>query len=75
MQNNDLKTTRQYSDHETVPKAMEGTLVFTMLDLVEVVRMYEARLKEINPYVRNITYDVRDLHNYIDHLTDMCALV
>ncbi|EPZ37050.1 hypothetical protein ROZALSC1DRAFT_29616 [Rozella allomycis CSF55] len=37
--------------------------------------MYEYRLKDINPYVKNITYDVRDLHNYIDHLEECCALV
>jgi hypothetical protein len=37
--------------------------------------LYENRLRELNPSVRNITYDVNDLNNYIDHLGDFCALV
>ena len=37
--------------------------------------MYENRLKELNPSVRNITYDVKDLHAYVDHLGDLCALM
>lgn len=41
----------------------------------EVVKMYEKRLKEINPTIQNITYSVQDLHKYIDHLGDICALV
>lgn len=37
--------------------------------------MYEARLKELNPGVTNITYDVADLFAYIDSLTDLSMLV
>ena len=37
--------------------------------------MYERRLQELNPNVKNITYDVNDLYSYIDHMGDMCALV
>ena len=40
-----------------------------------VIKMYEKRLQELNPTVQNITYDVKNLHAYIDHLTDLCALV
>lgn len=36
---------------------------------------YEEHLKRINPTIRNITYDVKDLNNYIDHLPDLSALV
>lgn len=58
------KSTRTFSDHNTVAEAME-----------EVLRMYEKRLKELNPTVQNITYNVKDLHNYVDNLGDLCALV
>ena len=37
--------------------------------------MYENRLKELNPEVRNITYEIQDLKNYINSLGDICALV
>lgn len=36
--------------------------------------MYEKKLQELNPHVRNITYDVHDLHKYLDLMTDLCAL-
>lgn len=37
--------------------------------------MYEHKLKELNPSVQNITYDISDLYNYIDNLHDICGLV
>jgi hypothetical protein len=65
--------------------AMEGTQIdkLPMLPIdalfnfwfPEIIKLYEKRLKELNPSVPNITYDVKDLNNYIDHLTELCALV
>lgn len=40
-----------------------------------VVKMYEHKLKELNPAVQNITYDISDLYNFIDSLHDLCALM
>ncbi|KAL8264037.1 hypothetical protein R6Q59_022167 [Mikania micrantha] len=37
--------------------------------------LYERKLKELNPAMRNITYDIEDLYNFIDGLTDLSALV
>ncbi|XP_041016930.1 enhancer of rudimentary homolog isoform X4 [Juglans microcarpa x Juglans regia] len=37
--------------------------------------LYERKLKELNPALRNITYDIADLYNFIDGLADMSALV
>ena len=37
--------------------------------------MYEHKLKELNPAIKNITYDVSDLYKYIDNLHDICGLV
>jgi len=40
-----------------------------------IVKMYEHKLKELNPSVKNITYDISDLNNFLDSLQDICALV
>ena len=37
--------------------------------------MYEHKLKELNPSIQQITYDVTDLYKYIDNLHDICGLV
>jgi hypothetical protein len=37
--------------------------------------MFEKRLKEIYPNLKDITYDISDLYNYIDALADLSALV
>lgn len=36
---------------------------------------YERKIRNINPMVRNLTYDISDLYNFIDGLTDISALV
>lgn len=40
-----------------------------------VCQMFEKRLKEIYPNLKDITYDISDLYNYIDALADLSALV
>lgn len=47
-----------------MPKAMEA-----------VTKMYENYLKTINPGVRNISYDIKNLYTYIDRLPEMAAMV
>ncbi|KAK4485838.1 hypothetical protein RD792_008485 [Penstemon davidsonii] len=37
--------------------------------------LYERKIKELNPAIRNMTYDISDLYNFIDGLTDLSALV
>lgn len=37
--------------------------------------LYERKIRNINPMVRNLTYDIGDLYNFIDGLTDISALV
>lgn len=37
--------------------------------------LYERKLRELSPAMRNITYDIEDLYNFIDGLADMSALV
>mmetsp|Transcript_41508 Transcript_41508/g.50310 ORF Transcript_41508/g.50310 Transcript_41508/m.50310 type:complete len:104 (+) Transcript_41508:146-457(+) len=64
LQQTPSKASRTFMDYEDIPHAMDG-----------VCQMFEKRLKELNPQVRNITYDIDDLYNYIDQLADMSALV
>jgi hypothetical protein len=58
------KTTRSFSDYESVDQAMDG-----------VCQLFEARLKQLNPERRKITYDISDLFGYIDGLYDLACLV
>jgi hypothetical protein len=37
--------------------------------------MYERKVKELNPAIRNLSYDITDLYNFIDGLADLSALV
>jgi hypothetical protein len=52
---------------------MDFATVGTALDAI--VKMYEHKLKELNPQVQNITYDINDLYRFLDSLHDVCALV
>jgi hypothetical protein len=58
------KASRTFSDHGTVPAAMDA-----------VCNLFEKRLKELNPQMRNITYDINDLYAYVDSIPDLSALV
>ncbi|EOY29315.1 Enhancer of rudimentary protein [Theobroma cacao] len=55
--------------------------VFSFMELMRhrlangICGLYERKLKELNPAIRNITYDIGDLYNFIDGLADMSALV
>ena len=37
--------------------------------------LYEKELKALNPQVRNITYDISDLYQFLDHLGDLSCFV
>ncbi|CAG2168098.1 unnamed protein product [Oppiella nova] len=56
--------TRTYSDFESVNDAMEG-----------VCHIYEQHLKRTNPDTPSITYDISQLFDFIDGLTDLSCLV
>ncbi|CAN0860616.1 Enhancer of rudimentary homolog [Linum grandiflorum] len=64
MQASPNRASRTFMDYGSVSQAMEG-----------ICGIYERKLKEINPAVRNISYDIADLYNFIDGLADMSALV
>ena len=76
--------TRTYIDFPSVPEALDGyflaninilILCRSFNFLIAVVKLYEHKLKELNPTIPQITYDIKDLHNYIDSVHDMCALM
>jgi len=56
--------TRSYMEFPTVNAAMDA-----------LVKMYEHKLKELNPSVAHITYDVSDLFNFLDSLSELVGLV
>ena len=58
------ENSKQWAEFNSVPKAMEG-----------IIRMYENYLQKINPSVKNITYDIKNLFNYIDRLPECAAMV
>ena len=43
--------------------------------LAGVCRLFEARLKEMKPNMRQIAYDISDLFQFIDSLPDLAAMV
>ncbi|XP_021758024.1 enhancer of rudimentary homolog [Chenopodium quinoa] len=64
MQTSQNRSTRTFMDYESISQAMDG-----------ICALYERKLKEINPALRNISYDIGDLYNFIDGLADLSALV
>lgn len=56
--------TRSYLEFPTVPAAMDA-----------LVKMYEHKLKELNPATAHITYDISDLYNFLESLKELVGLV
>ncbi|XP_004498795.1 enhancer of rudimentary homolog [Cicer arietinum] len=64
MQTSQNRATRTFMDYASISQAMDG-----------ICALYEKKLKELNPAIRNLSYDIMDLYNFIDGLADMSALV
>eukprot|EP00803_Ostreobium_quekettii_P000934 evm.model.scf_414EXC.2 EVM.evm.TU.scf_414EXC.2 scf_414EXC:12463-16251(-) len=58
------KATRTYLDYESVPLAMDG-----------LINLFEKKLRELNPSIRSLTYDINDLYQFMDDMEDISALV
>jgi hypothetical protein len=56
--------TRGYMDFPNQSAAMDA-----------LIKMYETKLRELNPQIKHITYDVSDLLKFLDTLTDLVAMV
>ncbi|GAB5030865.1 enhancer of rudimentary homolog [Nannochloropsis oceanica] len=59
-----VAASRTFFDFPTVYEAMD-----------EVVKMYEKQLKQLNPTIPHITYDISHLLRFVDDLADISALV
>merc|ERR1711959_577649 len=55
---------RTYRDFETVRMALDGICI-----------MFEKKLKELNPNIKNIEYQVDDLYRFIDSFSEIVALI
>ena len=64
IQHSNAYESRTYIDFASVGAAMDA-----------LVKMYEHKLKELNPKVQHITYDIADLYNFLDGLYDIVGLV
>ena len=45
------------------------------MEMSGICGLYERKIRDINPMIPNITYDITDLYNFIDGLADISALV
>ncbi|CAI9730372.1 enhancer of rudimentary homolog [Octopus vulgaris] len=64
IQPNPKPETRTYSDYESLTDCLEG-----------ICKIYEEHLKRMNPACPSITYDISQLFDFIDELTDLSCLV
>eukprot|EP00614_Pseudopedinella_elastica_P033252 CAMPEP_0172643966 /NCGR_PEP_ID=MMETSP1068-20121228/238962_1 /TAXON_ID=35684 /ORGANISM="Pseudopedinella elastica, Strain CCMP716" /LENGTH=107 /DNA_ID=CAMNT_0013458143 /DNA_START=9 /DNA_END=332 /DNA_ORIENTATION=- len=55
---------KTFTSHPTFDSAVDA-----------IISMYEAKLKELNPTLPHIQYDIGDLNAYIDTMTDLTAMV
>jgi hypothetical protein len=69
------KSSRTFSDHDTVAQAIDCTRPLPKANSIVFIAGYEKRLKELNPSVRNLRYETRDLMSFIDNLPDLGILM
>ncbi|OWA54212.1 putative Enhancer of rudimentary-like protein [Hypsibius exemplaris] len=55
---------RTYCDYENEDECLEG-----------ICRIFELNLRKSMPGEGSITYDIRDLYDFIDRLEDICVMV
>lgn len=48
---------------------------YVVFSFPDIIMSFEARLKDMNPRQRQLTYNLPELLDYIDSLTDISALV
>eukprot|EP00919_Chromeraceae_sp_WS-2016_P000392 GHVR01001012.1.p1 GENE.GHVR01001012.1~~GHVR01001012.1.p1 ORF type:complete len:108 (+),score=11.92 GHVR01001012.1:17-340(+) len=54
---------RSYLDYESLGEAFDG-----------ICQLYEQGLKGVNPQIRNVTYDLNQLFEYLDNMYDLSLL-
>lgn len=53
----------------------ESTLINYLFTIIGVCKIYEEHLKRRNPNTPTITYDISQLFDFVDQLTDLSCLV
>ncbi|PIK53090.1 putative enhancer of rudimentary-like [Apostichopus japonicus] len=56
--------TRTYADYNTVDECTDG-----------ICKLFEEHLKKRHPHSPSITYDISELYDFIDSLTDLSCLI
>jgi hypothetical protein len=74
IQTNGDPRSRTFEHFERISESVERKIFYPTLSK-DVIKIYEIRLRELNPHVPNISYDVSDLHKYIDALPELGTLV
>ncbi|XP_025105019.1 enhancer of rudimentary homolog [Pomacea canaliculata] len=64
VQPNTRPDTRTYSDYESLNECLEG-----------ICKIFEEHLKRIHPQDQCITYDISQLFDFMDQLSDLSCLV
>ncbi|TVU29291.1 hypothetical protein EJB05_20851, partial [Eragrostis curvula] len=86
MQPSQNRASRTFMDYNSINHALDGMIIYRAFlmhlthynDKVKkkgICGLYERKIRDINPMVPNITYDISDLYNFIDGLADISALV
>ncbi|XP_060648351.1 protein enhancer of rudimentary-like [Drosophila nasuta] len=57
-------TSRTFCDYESLRECIDG-----------ICKIYEEHLKQLKPYYSIITYDIRELFDFLDTLADIGCLV
>lgn len=62
-----VQDTRKQNSFQSFPKFQ--------LAMEAIINMYEAALKQMNPHLEHISYDISDLNGFIDEKEDLTAMV
>ena len=57
------------------PSMKEGYSSCFVYRLDGICGLFERRLKKDNPHTRKLTYDIKDLFDYVDRLRDISCLM
>ena len=86
LQFTDDENSRTYLEFESLNNSLDGRsclLDSVLYDLrvpvcscmhVGLCQLYEQKLKQLNPSVASITYDLSELLGYFDSIRDLCCL-
>ena len=82
LQSTNKLDSRTYSDYESVDECLDGKWYCNWIKLVDrsfihlgICKVFEEYLKKRNPTSPSITYDISELFEFIDQISDLSCLV